>query len=64
MKEKQQDTSSEVLVTEINVKCNFTSQMNANQWKMLNIVTKLFEGGLKTRHFKCSFSQNVASDQG
>ena len=38
--------------------------MNANQWKMLNIVTDLLEGGLKSRHFKGSFSQNVAADQG
>ena len=64
MKQKQQDTSPEVIVTAIDVKCNFTSQMNANQWKMLNIVTELLEGGLKTRHLKCSFSQNVATDQG
>ena len=54
MKQKQQDVSSEVLVTAIDVKCNFTSQMNANQWKMLNIVTELLEGGLETRHFKGS----------
>ena len=60
MKPKQQDTPPEVIVTAIDVKCNFTSQMN----EMLNIVTELLEGGLKTRHLKCSFSQNVAADQG
>ena len=54
MKQKQQDVSSEVIVTAIDVKCNFTSQMNANQWKILNTVTELLQGGLETRHFKGS----------
>ena len=58
MKLKQQDVSSEVLVTAINVKCNFTKQINANQGKMLNIVTELLEGGLETRHFKGFFLKN------
>ena len=30
---KQQEVSSEVLVTAIDVKCNFTEQINANQGK-------------------------------
>ena len=44
VKLKQQDVSSEVLVTAIDVKCNFTEQINANQGKMLN-MTELQEGG-------------------
>ena len=52
VKLKQQEVSSEVLVTAIDVKCNFTEQINANQGKLLNIVTELLEGGLETRHFK------------
>ena len=55
VKLKQQEVSSEVLVTAIDVKCNFTEQINANQGKMLNIVTELLEGGLETRHFKGFF---------
>ena len=47
----QLDVSSEVILTAIDVKCNFTQQINANKGKMLNIVTKLLERGLKTRHF-------------
>ena len=34
VKLKQQEVSSEVLVTAIDVKCNFTEQINANQGKM------------------------------
>ena len=48
VKLKQQEVSSEVLVTAIDVKCSFTEQINANQGKMLNIVTELLEGGLET----------------
>ena len=55
---EQQEISSEVLVTAIDVKCNFTEQINANQGKMLNIVTELLEGGLETRHFKGFFLKN------
>ena len=47
-----------MLVTAIDVKCNFTEQINANQGKMLHIVTELLEeggGGLETRHFKGLF---------
>ena len=47
-KSKQQDVSSEVFVTTIDVKCNFTTKINANQRKMPNIVTKLLEGVLET----------------
>ena len=55
---KEQEVSSELLVTAIDVKCNFTEQINANQGKMLNIVTELLEGGLETRHFKGFFLEN------
>ena len=48
VKLKQQAVSSEVLVTAIDAKCNFTEQINGNQGKMLNIVTELLEGGLET----------------
>ena len=58
VKLKQQEVSSEVLVTAIDVKCNFTEQINANQRKMLNIVTELLEGGLETRHFNGFFLEN------
>ena len=58
VKLKQQEVSEEVLVTAIDVKCNFTEQINANQGKMLNIVTELLEGGLETRHFKGFFLEN------
>ena len=58
VKLKQQEVSSEVLVTAIDVKCNFTEQISANQGKMLNIVTELLEGGLETRHFKGFFLEN------
>ena len=65
MKQKQQDVSSEVLVTAIDVKCNFSSQMNANQWKMLNTVTELLEENWKLDISKVlKFSQNVAAEQG
>ena len=57
-KKKIKELSSEVLVTAIDVKCNFTEQINANQGKMLNIVTELLEGGLETRHFKVFFLEN------
>ena len=57
VKLKQQDVSSEVLVTAIDVKSNFTEEINANQGKTLNIVTDLLEGGLETRHFKVTFNQ-------
>ena len=60
VKLKQQEVSSEVLVTAIDVKCNFTEQINANQGKMLNIVTELLEGGLETRHFRGLFSRKPA----
>ena len=45
VKLKQQEVSSEVLVTAIDAKCNFTEQINANQGKMLNIVIELLGGG-------------------
>ena len=51
VKLKQQEVSSEVLVTAI-------EQINANQGKMLNKVTELLEGGLETRHFKGFFLEN------
>ena len=35
MKLKQQDVSSEVLATAIDVKCNLIKQINANQGEML-----------------------------
>ena len=38
VKWKQRDVSSDVLVTAIDVKCNFAYRINANQGKMLNIV--------------------------
>ena len=47
--------SCEVLVTAIDVKCNFTKQINTNQGKTLNIVTDFLEGGLENRHFKGLF---------
>ena len=37
-----------MLVTAIDVKCNFTQQIIAKQGKMLNIVTEPLEGGLET----------------
>ena len=58
VKLKQQEVSSEVLVTAIDVKCNFTEQINANQGKMLNVVTEFLDGGLETRHFKGFFLTN------
>ena len=57
VKLKQQEVSSEVLVTAIDVKCNFTEQINAIQGKMLNIVTKLLEGDWKLDTSKAFFSQ-------
>ena len=57
MKLKQQDVSSEVLVTAIDVKCNFTEQINANQGKMLNIVTELLEGDWKLDTSKAFLSK-------
>ena len=62
VKLKKPDVSSEVSVTAINVKCNFTQQINANQGKMLNIVTELIKRGLKTRHFKHLFLKNKPYD--
>ena len=59
VKLKQQDVSSEVLVASLDVKCNFTEQINANQGKMLNTLTALLEAGLETRHFKGFFSQKL-----
>ena len=51
VKLKQQEVSSEVLVTAIDVKCNFPEQINANQGikeeAILNIVTELLEGDWK-----------------
>ena len=44
LKFKQQDVCSEVFVTAVDVKSNFTKQINANQGKMLNIETELLEG--------------------
>ena len=41
VKLKQQKVFSEVLVTAIDVKFNFTEQINANQGKMLNIHVQL-----------------------
>ena len=58
VKLKQQEVSSELLVTAIDVKCNFTEQINANQGKMLNILTELLEGGLETRNLKGFFPEN------
>ena len=55
VKLKPQDVSSSVLVTAIDVKCNFTKEINANQGKMVSIVTELLEGGMETRHFKGLF---------
>ena len=43
VKLKQQDVSSAVLVTSMDVKCNLTLQINANELKMLNIVTEFLE---------------------
>ena len=57
VKLKQQEVSSEVLVTAIDVKCNFTEQINANQGKMLNIVTEFLEGGWKLDTSKTFFSK-------
>ena len=57
VKLKQQEVSSEVLVTAIDVKCNFTEQINANQGKMLNIVTELLEGDWKLDTSKDFFSK-------
>ena len=64
MKLKQQDVNSEVLVTGIDVKCDFTSKINTNLRKMLNVATKLLEGGLETRHFKDLFLKTKLYDQG
>ena len=64
VKLKQQDVSSEVLTTAIDVKYNSSYLMNANQGKMQNIVTKLLEGGLETRHFRALFLKNYVYDQG
>ena len=64
VKLKQEDVYSEVLVTGIDVKCNFTSKTNENLRKMLNIATKLLEGGLETRHFKDFFLKTKPYDQG
>ena len=61
VKLKQQEVSSEVLVTAIDVKCNFTEQINANQGKMLiNFIysDRASAGGLETRHFKGFFLKN------
>ena len=55
VKLQQQSISSGVLVTAIDVNCNFTEQINANPGKMLNTVTELLERGLGTRHFKGLF---------
>ena len=55
VKWKQRDVSSDVLVTAIDVKCNFAKRINANQGKMLNIVNVLLERGLETIHFKGLF---------
>ena len=45
VKVKQNDVSCEVLIIAIDVKCNFTSQINTNQGKTLNIVTDFLGGG-------------------
>ena len=57
VKLEQQDVSSEVFVTAIDVKCSFTSQINAAQGKMLNIVTKLLEGDWKLDISKAFYSK-------
>lgn len=44
VKLKLHDVSSEVSITAIDEKCNFTKQINANQGKMLNMVTELQRG--------------------
>ena len=54
---KQQDVSSEVLVAAIDVKCHFTQQINANNGKILIIVTALLEDGLEIRRLKSFFSK-------
>ena len=57
MKLKQQDVSSEVLVTAIDVKYNFTEKIDANQEKMLNTVTEPLEGDWKLNISKAIFSK-------
>ena len=59
VKLRQEDVSSEVLVTTIEVKCNFTKQINTNQGKMLNIVTELLEGDWKLDISK-AFSSKIS----
>ena len=63
VKLKQQDVSSEVLDIVIDVKYNFTGRINANQGKVINIVTELLEEGLETRHFK-GFLKTYPYNQG
>ena len=60
---KQHDVSFKVLVTAIDVKCNFTLQIIANQGKMLNIVTKLLEGDWKLDISKAFFSKTSRTTQ-
>ena len=60
VKLKQQNISSEVLVTAIDVKCNFTEQLNVNQLKSGENATCKYSdrapgGGLETRHFEGLF---------
>ena len=62
VKLKQQDVSSEVLVTAIDVKCNFTKQINANQGKMLNKVTELLEADWKLDTSKAFNQKNKLYD--
>ena len=59
VKLKEQDISSEVLPVVIAIDV----QINANQEKMLNIVTELLEGGLESRHFKAFFSKTSHTSQ-
>ena len=57
MKSKQQDVSSEVLVTAIDVKYNLTEKINTNQGKMLNTVTALLGGDWTLDISKVIFSK-------
>ena len=57
VKLKQQHASCELLVTAIDVKFNFTWQINAAQGKMINIVTKLLEGDWKLDISNACFSK-------
>ena len=57
MKLKKHDVSSEVLVTAIGVKCNFTPQIDTNQGKVLNTVTEHLEGDWQLEILKAFLSK-------